>query len=75
MQKPNLVRIKNLVNSKKSIAVDNHFIRDTLGFEDMRDFSESLHSFGYTTDFTYMDHQTNSWQLFIRRYLKDTFLD
>lgn len=73
--KADLFKIERLVKNKKSIVVDQKFIKEVLGFEDMRDFTQSIGDWGYTTDFTYLDHQTESWQLFLRRYLKENFLD
>lgn len=73
--KPNLIKIEKLVKSKKAIVINQKFITRILGFDDMRDFAESLHDFGYTTDFTYLDYQTESWQSFLRRYLKEGFLN
>lgn len=72
---PDRIKIAKLVKSKKAIVVNNGFIKRTLGFDDMRDFARSIGDWGYVTDFTYLDHQTESWQLFLRRYLKEQFLD
>lgn len=71
----NLIKLEALLKKKEAIVVNHKLIKKILGFEDMRDFVESLHDFGYTTDFTYRDYQTENWQKFLRRYLKETFLD
>lgn len=73
--KPNLVKIERLVKNRKSIVVNNRFIKDILGFDDMRDFAKSIGDWGYTTDFTYLDYQTQNWQVYLRRYLKENFID
>lgn len=72
--KPNLIKLKNLVESKKAILVNNKLVMRILGFSDMRDFAQSLHSWGYCRDFIYQT-QTYDWQRFLRLYLKETFLD
>lgn len=74
VRKPDLKKIAELVKSRETIIISTRFIK-TLGFDDIRDFFESVHDFGYTTDFTYNDAQTTDFYHFMRRYLKDTFLD
>lgn len=72
---PNKKKIREILKSRKAIVIDNKFIKKVLAFDDMRDFAQSIGDWGYTTDFTYRDYQTNNWQAFVRRYLKENFID
>ena len=73
--KTNLVQLKKVLKAKTAIVVDNRLIKHVLGFDDMRDFVKDIGDWGYTSDFTYCDYQTENWQNFLRRYLKENFLD
>lgn len=70
---PNLIKIERLLKSKKAININNKLAK-MCGFEDMRDFFESIHNWGYSRDFTY---QTTEYdiQRFTRAYLKEVYLD
>jgi len=74
-QQANLIKIEKLLKGRKPILVNNAFIKKVLGYDDMRDFARDIGDWGYTTDFTYRDYQTENWQSFLRRFLKETFLD
>lgn len=74
-KEPNEKKIQELVKSRKAISIDNSFIKKVLAFEDMRDFTQSIGDWGYSTDFTYRGYQTENWQAYLRRYLKENFLD
>jgi hypothetical protein len=74
MMQPDKKKIESLLKSRKAIVVDTAFVK-TLGFDDMRDFAQSIGDWGYVTDFTYRDNQTENWQLFLRRYLKECFTE
>lgn len=71
---PNLIKIEKLVKSKKAILVNNKFIKRILGFDDMRDFVKDIGDWGHCTDFTYCTEEYD-WQRFLKRYLKDNFLN
>jgi len=72
--KPNLIKIEKLVTSKKAIITNNKFIKRTLGFEDMREFTEAIHSWGYSRDFTYQSNVYGNWQKFLKQWLFETYL-
>lgn len=74
-QQANLIKIERLLKSRKPILLNNAFIKKVLGYDDMRDFTKDLGDWGYVTDFTYLDYQTQNWQSHLRRFLKETFLD
>lgn len=75
MNTPDIKKIAALVKSRKAIEVNTRFITKVLRFDDIRDFAQSIGDWGYTSDFTYRDHQTSNWQSFLRRYLKENFLE
>lgn len=74
MTQPNIIKIEKLVKSRKPISINNKFIKRILGFEDMRDFCESIHNWGYSRDFTYQTLEYD-WQRFLKTYLKEEFLE
>ncbi len=69
----NLVKIERLLKSKKAIKFNNKLVK-LLGFDDMRDFFEDIHSWGHSRDFTYQTTQ-DDMQKFIRAYIRENFLD
>lgn len=71
---PNLIKIEQLVRSKKAINTNNKLIKRMLGFEDMRDFIDKIQTWGYSRDFTYQAH-TDDWQKFFKLFLKENYLD
>lgn len=74
MQKANLIKLEKLLKSKKAIVVNNKFIKRILGFDDMRDFYKEIGDWGYVNDFTYRTEMYDN-QRFLRRFLKETYLD
>lgn len=74
MQNVNRIKLAKLLRSKKAIIVNNNFIKKTLGFDDMRDFYREIGDWGYVTDFTYRTEEYDN-QRFLRRFLKETYLD
>ncbi len=70
--KPNINGIKAYVSSRKSIAITGLLVR-LCGYDDMRNFFADLHQWGYTRDFTY-DSTTESFNRFVRLYLKEMYL-
>lgn len=73
--KENINEIKRIVESKEAIIINNHFIKRVLGFDDMRDFFQSIGDWGYSHDFTYKDKQTEDFKTFFHEYLKENYLD
>ena len=72
--KPNLIKIELLLKSRKAILVNNKLIKRTLGFEDMREFCEAIHNWGYSRDFTYSIVPDN-WDRYLRTFLRERFLE
>lgn len=70
---PDLIKIERLIKSKKAVNINNKLVK-MLGFDDMRDFFESIHSWGYSRDFTYQTTQ-DDMQRFTKAYIRETFLD
>jgi hypothetical protein len=66
-------KLKKIVNSKKAIILNHDFIKNVLGYDDMRDFAEVLHNWGYHRDFTY-ENTEYSWDRFFKTFLKETYL-
>ena len=48
---------------------------NTKTYEDYRDLFESIHNFGYTTDFTYRDNVTMNQDEFIAHWIASHYLD
>ena len=65
--------LKKVLSLKKSIIVDQKLV-EAMGFDDMRDFAEALHSWGHCRDFTYSKIEYN-WQKFLRQFIKEYFLE
>jgi hypothetical protein len=74
MHNANLIKIERLLKKKEKIVINNKFIKRILGFDDMRDFYKDVGDWGYCTDFTYRNEEYDN-QRFLRRYLKETYLD
>jgi hypothetical protein len=70
---PNLEGIKLVLSSRASIAITGHLI-SLCGFDDMRDFFESIHQWGYSRDFTY-ETTTENLNRFVRKYLRECYLE
>ena len=73
--KTDLIKLAKLIKERKPIIVNNKLIKRVLGYDDMRDFAQEIGDWGYVTDFTYRDYQTENRQTFLRRFLRETFLD
>lgn len=63
-----------ILKDKRPIEVTNVLIKQVLGFDDMRDFTSELYHWGYQSDFTYNDRDTEDWQRHLRAFLK-SYLD
>lgn len=68
------LKVSKLLKSKRPININNKLIIKILGRDDMRDFYEDIGNWGHVTDFTYRN-ETHDNQRFIRRFLKETYLD
>ncbi len=75
MAKPNIKGIKRIVFSSEDIVITDYLIKKVLCFEDMREFFAAIHEWGYSKDFTYQELLTESFQLFIREFLKENYLE
>jgi len=73
--KENINAIKRLLASNKAIVINNRFIKSVLGFDDMREFFQSIGDWGYGHDFTYQDNKTEDFQKFLREYLKENYIN
>lgn len=75
MTQENLIKLERLLKGRKPILINNKLMRLLECNEDIREFAETLGDWAYTTDFTYKDYQLENWQTFLRRFLKETYLD
>lgn len=66
-------KIRALLKSRKPIILNTSFIKNVLGYDDMRDFFSDLANWGNNTDFTYQTTQ-NDCNRFLRAFLK-SYLD
>lgn len=73
MTKQKTNKVRKLVKSDKPIVLDQELIEKTLGFEDMRDFTQTLLNWAVCSDFTYSDDMY-SWDKFIKLFLKEHYL-
>lgn len=71
---PNLIKIEKLLKSRKAINLNNKLSR-ILGFDGMRELFGSIHSWGYSRDFTYQSYINEDMQKFLRAYLRENYLD
>jgi hypothetical protein len=63
-----------LYKSKEKVEINNRLIKG-LGYDEARDFFQELGNFGYNSDFTYRDNEATDCQKFLRRFIKDCFID
>lgn len=66
-------KVRKLVKSDKPIVLDQELITKTLGFEDMREFTQTLNNWAGSSDFTYTS-EIYDWQKFIKAFLKENYL-
>ena len=71
---PNLIKLEQLLSSKKAININHKLVKKILGFEDMRDFFEAIHQWGYSRDFTYQRTEYNL-QSYLRLWLREEYLN
>lgn len=66
-------KLRKIVKSEKPIVLDQELIEKTLGFEDMREFTQTLNNWAVCSDFTY-SNEIYDWQKFIKAFLKEKYL-